>query len=76
MRPILVAFVIALALANEVGGSGLVKITAPLPGSELSEGFTTLMAKTLANTLEPQGKLNGDVYNVEIGIVQLAPETI
>ncbi len=74
--PILDAFVMVLTLASEVGGSGLVNITAPLPESEISEGLTTLMAITLANMLEPQGKLNGDACNVEIGIVQRASVTI
>ena len=74
--PILDALVMALTLASEVGGSGLVKITAPLPESEMSEGLTTLMAITFANTLEPQDKLNGDDCNVEIGIVQRASVTI
>ncbi len=70
------ASVIIATFANEVGESGFVKITAPSPGSEMSEGFTTFIAITLAKTLEPQGKLNGDACKVEIGIVQLASVTI
>jgi hypothetical protein len=58
-------------LARFNGASGLVIILAPIPGSEVIEFPTTLLAKALATTLAPQGRLKGGAYRTEIGIVQL-----
>jgi hypothetical protein len=41
--------------ARSVGASGVVRIIAPLPSSEIKELPTTLIATTLAYILEPHG---------------------
>ena len=59
MRPILVALVIEGTFDKDLGASGLVSIMPPLPPSDASEEPTTFVAKTVAKTLAPQGKLKG-----------------
>ncbi len=51
------ALVIAALLASELGGSGLVVITAPLPAVDATELPTTFVASTVAYTLAPQARL-------------------
>jgi hypothetical protein len=50
----------AALLANEVGGLGLVVITAPLPAVDATELPTTFVASTVAWTLAPQARLYGE----------------
>ena len=47
-------------LASELGGSGLVVITAPLPDVDATELPTTFVASTVAWTLAPQARLYGE----------------
>ena len=47
-------------LASELGGSGLVVITAPLPAVDATELPTTFVARTVAWTLAPQARLYGE----------------
>ena len=51
------ALVMAELLASEVGGSGFVIITAPLPDAEATELPTIFVASTVAWTLSPQARL-------------------
>lgn len=55
--PITVELVIAPLFMRELGGSGLVKITAPYPGIESYELPTTLVASTVAQMPDPQARL-------------------
>jgi len=71
-----VASVIKGTFARVVGTSGLVKITAPFPDTDSIEGFTRLVAITLARMLAPQGRLNGVVCRVAIGMMQEAEDII
>ena len=50
----------AALLASEVGGLGLVVITAPLPAVDATELPTTFVASTVAWTLAPQARLYGE----------------
>jgi hypothetical protein len=47
-------------LASEVGGLGLVVITAPLPDADATELPTIFVAITVAWTLAPQARLYGE----------------
>jgi hypothetical protein len=48
VSPITEAFVIATTLASELGGSGLVVITAPLPEGDATELPFSFVARTVA----------------------------
>jgi hypothetical protein len=74
-RPILSFSVIDGTFAKLIGGSGLVKIIAPLPGREGTEIPTIFMPDTVAKILDPHGKLNGEVTSEEIGIAQVRLDT-
>ena len=50
----------AALLASEVGGLGLVVITAPLPDVDATELPTTFVASTVAWTLAPHARLYGE----------------
>ena len=57
VKAITEALVIAELFTSEVGGLGLVVITAPLPPVDATELPTTLVASTVAWTLAPQARL-------------------
>jgi hypothetical protein len=44
---------------RDKGLSGAVNMIDPLPGGEVSEGFTIFDAVTVAKILAPQGRLKG-----------------
>ena len=52
--------VVNWTFASDIGGSGFVKMMPPLPALESSEMLTIFVAATLAKTLEPHARLNGD----------------
>jgi hypothetical protein len=60
VRAITEALVMAELFASEVGGLGLVVITAPLPPVDATELPTTLVASTVAWTLSPHARLYGE----------------
>ena len=74
-----------MSSAKFSGRSGVVVMIAPLPSSEINESPYMFEAKTLAYTLAPQFKLNGDdlkdvtgivhVVSVEVDISQLIRST-
>jgi hypothetical protein len=53
-----------------MGASGLIVITAPFPYSDCKEFPYKLTAITFAYTLEPHGKLNGELLKTVTGILQ------
>jgi hypothetical protein len=59
---------VSTELTRFTGLSGTVKITAPLPGSDVTE-FTALVAVTFAKILDPYAKLNGAPIRDYIGTV-------
>lgn len=71
MSPIYELVVTNGSFAKLKGASGLVKIIAPLPSTDVAEEPLTLSATITACMLEPQGKLNGAVVKVALGIVHV-----
>jgi len=55
--------------SNEIGASGFVHISAPLPSSDASESPYLLIATTFAIMLEPQFRLNGAELSIAVGIL-------
>lgn len=55
---------------TKVGASGLVRMTAPLPKTEVKESPYQLQAITTAEMLEPQTILKGVAIKVVIGMSQ------
>jgi hypothetical protein len=53
-------------LRKLIGLSGIVSITAPLPGCELSEVPTIFIAVTIAFILDPHGNEKGGASKYEI----------
>ena len=70
------AFVMAALFASELGASGLVVITAPLPDIDALELPTTFVASTVAWMLAPHARLYGEACRTEIGTVQVVVETL
>ena len=69
IRLICVPEVYTLLLRRSTGGSGVVKMIAPFPASEVSELPKSLTANTLAYTLAPQGMRYGAAFRVATEIV-------
>ena len=69
-NPILYPIVIEASFYKFTGASGFVIKIAPFPGSDTSELPTMFIACMVANTLEPQFRLNGAAISVETGIIQ------
>jgi len=59
--------VIAGTLTRFLGASGVMSIIAPLPASEVPELPITFYARTVAKTLEPQGRLYGETVRAVTG---------
>ncbi len=76
VKAITEALVMAALLASEVGGLGLVVITAPLPAVDATELPTIFVASTVAWTLAPHARLYGEAWRTEIGTVQEVVETL
>ena len=53
-----------------LGASGVIKMTAPFPAREVPELPIMLVASTVANTLEPHGRLNGATVKAITGTRQ------